>query len=460
MKGDFSRLTFDARKHFSRVLQQQGRVQLDADWNEQSAILLHYLQTLAGDLIGEHGGPKDRLDADGNIKQKNLGFDIITDASQLDKFNELSASDKDALKKILTDVSADSSPLIIGKGRYYVDGLLAETESFCALYSQKDYPLAKGGKLKPGDHLVYLDLWERHITSLEDTSIREVALEGADTATRAKLVWQVKTKPSTAINNEDVSWDKMGKTLVPYNRGWLDVRAKYASGNSNEPCIISPDASYRGLENQLYRVEIHQIKDDGSVTFKCSRDNASLVTAVKLQGTSLVVDNPRGFSAGEWLELTSNEQELRGIAGDLLKIKKIEGKEITLDQTSISIPADIPEHETWPTKVRRWDSAAMEIQESSSQWLLLADGINIQFQPPKQQSDGADVNHYFPGDYWLIPARTATGDVEWPKDTALPPQGIIHHYAPLAIITVSASFKASLKVDLRKAFDTLATPLS
>ena len=30
MKGDFSRITFDPKKHYSRVLMQQGRVQLDA----------------------------------------------------------------------------------------------------------------------------------------------------------------------------------------------------------------------------------------------------------------------------------------------------------------------------------------------------------------------------------------------------------------------------------------------
>ena len=38
MKGDFSRLTFDPKKHYRRVLMQQGRVQVDADWNEQEAI--------------------------------------------------------------------------------------------------------------------------------------------------------------------------------------------------------------------------------------------------------------------------------------------------------------------------------------------------------------------------------------------------------------------------------------
>jgi hypothetical protein len=33
MSGDYSRVRFDPKKHFSGVLMQQGRVQLDADWN-------------------------------------------------------------------------------------------------------------------------------------------------------------------------------------------------------------------------------------------------------------------------------------------------------------------------------------------------------------------------------------------------------------------------------------------
>ena len=42
-ENDITRATFHRVKHFSRVLMQQGRVQLDADWNEQVSILLHYL---------------------------------------------------------------------------------------------------------------------------------------------------------------------------------------------------------------------------------------------------------------------------------------------------------------------------------------------------------------------------------------------------------------------------------
>ena len=61
MKADLTRVTFDPLKQFSSVLMQQGRVQLDADWNEQSAILTHHLRRLAADLSsGQDTGRKDR----------------------------------------------------------------------------------------------------------------------------------------------------------------------------------------------------------------------------------------------------------------------------------------------------------------------------------------------------------------------------------------------------------------
>ena len=56
-RGDFSRLTFDPAKHYNAVLMQQGRVQLDADWNEQVDIIAHRLRTQALDFIGPTGAP-------------------------------------------------------------------------------------------------------------------------------------------------------------------------------------------------------------------------------------------------------------------------------------------------------------------------------------------------------------------------------------------------------------------
>ena len=52
MKADLTRISYDPVKGFSRVLMQQGRVQLDADWNEQASILLHLIRRLAADVGG------------------------------------------------------------------------------------------------------------------------------------------------------------------------------------------------------------------------------------------------------------------------------------------------------------------------------------------------------------------------------------------------------------------------
>ena len=57
MRGDFSRLTWDRRNHYSAVLMQQGRLQLDADWNEQIDIIMHRLETEVADYVGHSGVP-------------------------------------------------------------------------------------------------------------------------------------------------------------------------------------------------------------------------------------------------------------------------------------------------------------------------------------------------------------------------------------------------------------------
>ena len=65
---------------------------------------------------------------------------------------------------------------------------------------------------------------------------------------------------------------------------------------------------------------------------------------------------------------------------------------------------------------------------------------------------------YRTGDYWLIPARAATGEIEWPGGTepkALPPRGVEHHYAPIGFITwIDAEFSFT---SCRRVFDSGAT---
>jgi hypothetical protein len=53
VKGDFTRSTFQPDKHYCSVRLQQGRVQLDADANEQADIAAYRDETASLDVIGQ-----------------------------------------------------------------------------------------------------------------------------------------------------------------------------------------------------------------------------------------------------------------------------------------------------------------------------------------------------------------------------------------------------------------------
>jgi hypothetical protein len=214
-----------------------------------------------------------------------------------------------------------------------------------------------------------------------------------------------------------------------------------------DPCVLSPDALYRGVENQLYRVEVHRGSAPGvKPTFKWSRDNGSVATRwLATEGTNgneLVVDSSRGFEAGRWIELSDEANDLLGTPGVLVKL----AGRLTVDPTSVPTGESIVlTPDRLKPKVRRWDQTEtdditldmgavplVEMGATADAWIDLEDGIQIQF---------AKGGTYRNGDYWLIPARVASGTIEWPftlNENGVPqwqaraPQGVEHHYAPLS----------------------------
>ncbi len=433
MKGDFTRSTFKREEHYSSVRWQQGRVHLDADWNEQMDILAHRGRTTHGDVIGRCGGPA----GDGPDGEPLAGFRVDVDP-------------------------ADPSQLTVSPGRFYVDGILVENEALVSLAQQPDLPplpgnsladvlVPPGSELSPGTYLAFLDVWERHITALEDPAIREVALGGPDTATRTRVVWQVKLMAAapqgdaeedveTPLNcaSELAGWE----AATGASTGRMMARAEPTEETSG-PCLVPAQAGYRGLENQLYRVEVHRVISEDEITVKWSRENGSVVTAwlgqdpppnanrITVQSSGR--DQVLGFAADDWVELTDDVRELRGQPGLLVQVQSVEGNVLVLDPAVSVDRADFPVN----PKVRRWDmpSDVGEIHvdlTAPDVWIELEDGVQVQFQ----------AGRYRTGDYWTIPARTATRDIEWPQDgsdppqpLALPPQGIQHHHCRLALLS-------------------------
>src|SRR2546429_9180326 len=92
MKTDLTRSTFRREKHYSSVRMQQGRVQLDSDWNEQLDIETHADTTTRIDVIGRCGAP-----------EAAAGFEL--------------------------GVTPDGNDLTLSPGRIYVEGVLCELEA-------------------------------------------------------------------------------------------------------------------------------------------------------------------------------------------------------------------------------------------------------------------------------------------------------------------------------------------
>jgi hypothetical protein len=431
MRGDFSRLSFDPSRGFVGVLLQQGRVVADADWNEAEAITSERLERLGSETIGPSGAPK-----------ADAGFDI-------------------------TSAGGD---LTVGPGRYWVDGILCVNEAAVAYSAQPDLP---GVALPPpegqGLYVAYLDVWRRHLTALDDPAIREPALGGPDTATRLRTVWQARlmrvgdVDPAPTCAAALPPWE----AALAAPKGTLTARLGPTTANP-DPCELPPTAGFRGLENQLYRVEVHEGAETlAGARFCWSRDNGSVVTLItQFDGSGIVVDDlgpdeVRGFAPGQWAEIADEHSELLGRVGELVELGPIDPstRRIEIVGAFSTIPLERK------PRLRRWDqslaatsagvAAAPLPPANTDQGLVLEDGVEVVL------AEGA----YRQGDYWLVPARTAisdeTGALIWPRDAAstpLPatPHGIEHHYAPLAVLNFDGTSFGPAQ-DCRKLFPALTT---
>lgn len=414
MKGDFSRRTFNKAKQYSSVNMQQGRVQLDSDWNESQEIRKHFERALLADVIGQSGTPDN-------------GFRI----------------------------SHDGSSFLIGEGRYYVDGILCESDSESGFEDQPDLKGVLPDIANDEALLFYLDVWEQHVTAIEDPEIREVALNGPDTCTRTRIVWQVRAKQLPAPDPAQplICEDAVAQLPQPSD-ACLAAQAEVIGEDT--ACTEVPDAKYRRLENQLYRVEIHEGGESAEATIKWARNNGAVAVPVTVDGSLKLTmerslpDSFTGFKAGQTLEVYSRKLALEDKPGTLVTIASIEDSVINLQSDTPVDPADFPEEAT----ARLWNSdGAISIAAlPPGSFYHLEDGVWIKIT-------GTDFRR---GDYWQIPARTATGDVEWPlfegKPQELAPAGIVHHFALLSIaIKDSNNWKIE---DCRKSFTPLTSTLS
>lgn len=427
MSGDYTRFTFDPHKNYTGVLAQQGRVTVDADPNEAFEISDRRWRSETIDIIGH----------------------CVVPAATPNAFHVTPTAPGD---------------FDIGLGRMYVDGLQTENHGLDPQvydahlgelsgqtevpYSDQPYLPAGLPDTLPGTpgttDLVYIDVWQREVTAIQDRDIREIALGGPDTATRVQTIWQVKALQNVGdieCPDDLDAWND----LVAASTGRLTTSIDVPPP-SDDPCIISPSGGYRGVENRLYRVEIHTAgtasDPPGAAPpkFKWSRYNASIASTIEALSASraeltvatLGRDQVLRFNVGDWIEVLDDRIEYDvDTAGHMAQVTALDeaNRIITIDPPVPATTDLDPSDPTRHTRIVRWDqqlnvdtNGLLDVDATVGP-IGIQDGIRVEF------GEGT----YKVADYWVFAARTADGSVET-LETA-PPRGIVHHYCRLALIT-------------------------
>jgi hypothetical protein len=171
-------------------------------------------------------------------------------------------------------------------------------------------------------------------------------------------------------------------------------------------------------------------------------ENGQVFTLERLGG-----DSTLGLCIDDWIELIDDERTGLGGAEPLLQVKSIDPVKMTV---TVAGKIDRVESTKHPY-LRRWDQkqgaenkGGLRLYEGAAAvventWFTIENGIQIRFERAK---DEKDENIYRSGDFWYVPARTVDdGKITWPD--AVAPEGVTHHYAPLAIV-LSVILKPSL----------------
>src|SRR5262249_14229321 len=254
MGSDRARVSNDPRQEYRSVVMQQGRVTLEADFNEEVAIAGEELLEETLDIVGPSGTPND-----------DEGY-------------------------LVTPLSTPPFDFSISQGTMYVGGLRVSTPAPGGglpelQYSQQmewldhsdpsgDADWVDPSQNPPTSEFIYLFLREQEVSAVEDSDLKDVALGGPDTAQRTRLVQHIVRRPGTDCDNgltsAKLNWASQGlnfelKTMRLLSWGRLQVGFT-GQAPPPDPCEPQAQGGYLGADNQLIRVQISGVGQNISST--------------------------------------------------------------------------------------------------------------------------------------------------------------------------------------------------
>ncbi|WP_353474583.1 DUF6519 domain-containing protein [Salipiger sp. H15] len=384
MSEDFSRDSFRPQKAFAGVFLQQGRPVLDADFNEMVRIMERRIRAATVDTIGRGVVPRETPDGFG-ITLTGGGLGIGRGRAYVDGMLAECRGDPEAGAVFDRAREEDQSPEGV------LDEMIPPPEGDVLDFLDQPYwpTAALPDDLGAGRAAAYLVVWQRPVTPTEDPDLLEPALGGLDTTTRWQTVWQVRLL-------EDVGANVDCSTPVEDLEGWTALTAPSTARLSTgtvevdtpeDPCLVPPTEGFTGIEEQFFRVELHAPDPDAAAPlaqqdwrFKYSRENASVrasVTSIAADALSVTVarigrDAVLRFAPGDWVEITDDHREFEHRSGQMLRVEEVDADTRTvIFETAVAaefLPGGGDDTvATRHTRLMRWDQHGV---------IRLADGAN------------------------------------------------------------------------------------
>jgi uncharacterized protein DUF6519 len=458
MGSDRARVTYDRKQQYRSVVMQQGRVTLEADWNEAGQITNEEIRREALDFVGPCGTPDD-------------GYLVVP----------------------ATSVPFDFS---IQPGTMYVGGMRAHLLGPVQYSNQPDWRdydpedpfwvdlagFTSSPPISPKDEFVYLYLREQEISAVEDPDLRDVALGGPDTAQRTRLLQRfVRTASSgtdclSGLASAEAMWKTQGLFFDPDSmrlRSWSTLQVGFSTQTQTpSPCQPQGQGGYLGPDNQLIRVQISGIDQAGNPKFIWGFDDASFFYRVHIDPSnsqsldfqSIPVDASHQPISGQAVEVLRTAADLPN-GGE---VAATSGFVFTLQQNydpdlksvaiplGFSLPPDYTNSNQSPPNqlfLRVWEQE-LGFTPGKPQALISPAlgpiGILVTLQTSGNQP-------FHVGDYWMFAVRSATPQTVYPEhyqNGFQAPDGPRLWACPLGVIAWSEDV-GTLVSDCRNQFDNL-----
>jgi Family of unknown function (DUF6519) len=420
MTIDIARDSFNpVTRSWRAVLPQQGKVTLEADINEQTAIAAETLRAETVDIVGPIGTPDN-------------GY----------------------------QVTAAGADVKISNGTIYVGGLRLTLAKDVLTAGQPGWLDMPAWPAAAGNQTIALQVIAQSATAMEDQALREVALGGPDTAGRLAFLQHFLRIPTTASNCADAATaltTNLSQQGLTYNANTCalsyNARLKVSviePATASGPCEPQATGGYLGADNQMIRVALVSFDtstNTGELVW--SYNNASFLYRATLVSGSIVtllsdpLDPDHTPQAGQAVELLYCTEDLGDgdpahtasggnfVAAGSGQVMVLGSNPYSASNRQLTLPISPTSDNPRPFFIRLW---GQQVSFTAGQPVKLGDiGLEVTITDPQLPT----MAQLQTRPWWNFAVRPSTPQELYPErylHRPQPPEGPAEYLAPLGVV--------------------------